>query len=175
MRAWRWAFASPGVVLLGFGLFRLVTEIPFRNLAVLVLWLLAAVLIHDGVLAPLVLAVGRALAVLPARLRRYVQAALIAAVPVTVIAIPLIYLRGSQPASKSLLRQNYGAHLGLLISMIAGASLVAYGLRVVRDHWSPRGPLLPAGGEQRLQQDREGDLATEREPAPPVGEQRSPE
>ncbi|HJQ43578.1 MAG TPA: hypothetical protein VJ831_10870 [Jatrophihabitantaceae bacterium] len=175
MRAWRWAFATPGIGLLGFGLFRLVTQIPVRNLAVLILWLIAAVLIHDGVLSPLILAIGRTVAHLPARVRRYVQVAFVAAAPVTVIAMPLIFRRGSQPASKALLRQNYAAHLGVLVSVIAGTSLLAYALRVARDYRSPSGPLLPAGGEQRLQDHGEGELPAEREPTPPTGKQGSTE
>jgi hypothetical protein len=172
MRAWRFAFAIPGVALIGFGLFRLATEIPFRNLAVLLLWLIAAVLIHDGVLAPLVLTVARALAQIPPRVRRYLQAAVIASALVTVIAVPLIYRRGSQPDSKALLQQNYAAHLGVLVTAIAGVSLLGYALRVARDHRGSSGPVLPAGGEQRLQHDGEDDLPAERDPTPPAGEQR---
>jgi hypothetical protein len=175
MRAWRLAFATPGIGLLGFGFYRLVTEVSFAHLAVLVAWLIGAVLIHDGVLSPLVLAVGRTLAHLPPRVRRHVQWALITSAAVTVIAIPLIYRRGSQPASKALLQQNYAAHLGLLIAAVAGVSLLAYAVRVARDHRAPSGSVLPAGGEQRLQHDGEGDLAAEREPTPPAGEQRRTE
>lgn len=172
MRVWRLTFAAPGVALLGFGIFRLVTEIPFGNLAMLALWLIAAVLIHDGVLSPLVLAVGRTLAHFPPRVRRYLHGALITSALVTVIAVPLIYRRGSQPASKALLQQNYAAHLGLLVSVIVGASLLAYALRVARDYTSPGEPALPAGGEQRLQHDGEDDLTAQRTPMPPSGEQR---
>jgi hypothetical protein len=175
MRAWRLAFATPGIALLGFGLFRLLTEIPFLNLVVLALWLIAAVLIHDGVLSPLVLAFGTVLAHLPPSARRYVQTALVVAVPVTVIAIPLIARRNSQPRSKALLQQNYAAHLGIVVSLIAGVSVLAYALHVVRERRSANGPALPAGGEQRLQRDRKDQLPAERESPPPVGEQRSTE
>jgi hypothetical protein len=175
MRGWRLAFATPGLGLLGFGFYRLLTEIPFTDLAVLAVWLIGAVLIHDGVLSPLVLAVGRTLARLPARARQYVQAALIASAPVTVIAIPLIYRRGSEPDSKALLQQNYAAHLGLLVTVVAGVSLLLYALRVARDYRAPTGTVLPAGGEQRLQHDRENNLTAERESPPSAGEQRSTE
>lgn len=175
MRAWRFGFAIPGLALIGFGLFRLVTEIPLRNLAVLIAWLIGAVLIHDGVLAPLVLTVARALAHIPQRVRRYLQAAVIASALVTVVAIPLIYRRGSQPDSKALLQQNYAAHLGVLVSAIAGVSLLGYALRVARDYRCADEQVLPAGGEQRLQHDGEDDLPAEREPTPPDGEQRGTE
>jgi hypothetical protein len=38
---------------------------------------------------------------------------------ITVIALPMILLRGSQPAVKALLLRNYGANLSLLIGIIA--------------------------------------------------------
>ena len=69
----------------------------------------------------------------PDRGRRYLQAALIMAVPVTVIALPLIYRQGSQPPSKALLLQNFTANLGLLLGIIAALCLVGYAIRVARD------------------------------------------
>jgi hypothetical protein len=175
MRAWRLAFGTSGLGLLGFGLYRLATEVPIADLAVLVGWLIGAVLIHDGVLSPIVLAVGRALAHLPPRGRRYVQWALITSAVVTVIAVPLIYRRGSQPASKALLQKNYAAHLALLVAMIAGVSLLAYAVQVARDYRASSAGVLPASGEQGLQHNGEGDLAAEREASRPSGEQGSAE
>ena len=175
MRAWRLAFAIPGVALLGFGIFRLVTEIPFGNLAMLALWLSAAVLIHDGLLSPLVVGAGRALQRVPARVRGYLQGSLIASAVVTVIALPLIYRRGSQPESKALLRQDYAAHLGLLVSVIVGVCLLGYAVRVARDYRPAARRELPAGREQRLQHDGEDDLAGERPLPPPAREQRGTE
>ena len=130
----RLVIGAAGVLLGLYGVFRLVTEIPNANLTVLGLWLLAALVIHDGVLAPIVVAVGWAVAhVVPARARRYLQAGLVVAALVTVVAVPLIYREDTQPAVKAILRQDYGGNLTLLLGIIAAASLLLYAARVARD------------------------------------------
>lgn len=124
-----------GVLLVLFGLFRLLTQVPIFPLVILALWLVGALVIHDGILSPIVVAVGWAIArVVPPRARRYLQGALIMAALVTVIAIPMIYRQGSQPKSKSILLQNYGGNLTLLLGLIAALTLLAYAVRVARDH-----------------------------------------
>lgn len=134
MKAWRIAFAAVGLPLALFGVFRLVTEIPLHNLVFLALWLAAAVIIHDGVLSPAVAGLGWVLRrAVPDRARRYLQVALIMSGLVTVIAIPMIYLRGSQPAVKALLLRNYAGNLSLLVGIIAVLSLALYAVRVARD------------------------------------------
>jgi hypothetical protein len=131
----RLVIGAAGVLLGLYGVFRLVTEIPNANLTVLALWLLAALVIHDGVVAPAVVAVGWAVAhVVPARARRYLQGGLVVAALVTVVAVPLIYREGgTQPAVKAILRQDYGGNLTLLLGIIAAASLLLYAARVARE------------------------------------------
>ena len=130
----RLVIGAAGVLLGLYGVFRLVTEIPNANLTVLALWLLAALVIHDGVVAPSCVAVGWAVAhVVPARARRYLQAGLVVAALVTVVAVPLIYREGTQPAVKAILRQDYGGNLTLLLGIIAAASLLLYAARVARE------------------------------------------
>ena len=134
MKAWRIVLAVAGIGLASFGVFRLATEIPLRSLAFLGLWLAAALVIHDGIVAPATAGVSSVLRRwIPDRARRYLQAALIASAMVTVIALPMIYLRGSQPAVKALLLRNYGANLAAIVGCIAVVSLAAYLIRVVRD------------------------------------------
>ena len=104
------------------------------------MWLIAAVLVHYGLVSPVVIAVSSLLRrLIPDRGRRYLQAALIMAVPVTVIAIPLIYRQGSQPPSKALLLQNFTANLGLLLGIIAAVCLIGYAIRVAGDRSSAGG------------------------------------
>jgi hypothetical protein len=134
VKAWRIILAVAGILLLLFGVFRLVTEIPTRSVLLLVVWLIAALVIHDGVLSPAVVGVGWLLRrFVPDRARRYLQLALIMSGLVTVIAIPMIFLRGSQPAVKAILLRNYGANLTLLIGIIGAVSLALYAVRVARD------------------------------------------
>jgi hypothetical protein len=123
-----------GVLLLLYGIVNLLVLIPGKSLGWLAVWLIAAVIIHHGVVSPLVIAVSSLLRrLVPDRGRRYLQATLIMAVPVTVIGIPMIYRQGSQPPSKALLLQNFTANLGLLLGMIAALCLVGYAIRIARD------------------------------------------
>ena len=159
----RLTLAGAGILLLLFGVFRLVTQIPFGSLLILALWLAGAILIHDGILSPLVLAIGWGIGrLVPPRARLFLQGALVAAGLVTVVAIPMIYRQGSQPASKALLQQNFGGNLTLLVGIIAGATLLAYAVRVARDQAAartlaetetedePDGPMPRAGVEPDL-------------------------
>ena len=103
MKAWRIMLAAAGISLGLFGIYCLVTEIPLSSLVALGVWLLAALLIHDGLLSPAVVGLGSLLRRFdPDRGRRYPQAALLMGALVTVVALPWIYLRGSQPPVKAL-------------------------------------------------------------------------
>jgi hypothetical protein len=134
MGRWRLLLGVLGVLVLLYGIVNLGVHIPGQTLVWVAVWLIAAVLIHHGVLSPLVVAVSSLLRrTVPDRGRRYLQAALITAVPVTVIAIPMIYRQSSQPPSKAMLLQNFTANLALLLGLVAGVCLVGYAIRVARD------------------------------------------
>jgi hypothetical protein len=137
MRA-RIAWAVPGVLLGCFGMFRLVTEVPPGQLLALAGWLAGAVVVHDAVLAPLVVGVGWLLATrMPPRSRRHVQGALIAGSLVTVVAAPMILRMGHEPPSKALLQQPVAANLAILLGLLATTSAVLYAVRVLRDREHP--------------------------------------
>ena len=134
MKAWRIILAAAGILLGLFGVYRLFTQIPLSSLVALGVWLLAALLIHDGLLAPAVVGLGLLLRrFVPDRGRRYLQAALLMGALVTVVAVPMIYLRGSQPPVKALLLRNYGLNLTLILGLIAAITLSLYAIRVARD------------------------------------------
>ena len=136
MRRWRYALVAAGVLLLLYGGARLIAEVP-RALPGLVLWMVGIVVIHDGLLSPLVVGVGWFLArTVPPGGRRYLQAALIIGGLITIIAIPLIARRGTQPPAKALLLQNYGANLAILLGLVAALNLAAYLVTASRDRHS---------------------------------------
>ena len=134
MRKYRIALGMSGGLLLTFGVFRLVTQLDAGDLFALVLWLAAAVVLHDCVIAPITVGTGVALTGVPPRSRRYLQGALLAGALITVIAIPLIGLRGTQPESKAILLRDYAANYALLLGMTAAIALVLYAPRVLREH-----------------------------------------
>ena len=100
MRKYRIALGVAGGLLLTFGVFRLVTELDPGDLFVLGVWLVAAVALHDGLIAPITVGTGVALTRVPPRARRYLQGALIVGALITVIAIPLIGRQGTQPSPR---------------------------------------------------------------------------
>ena len=75
MKVLRIVLGVVGGLLLAYGAGRLLHGLPLATLLVLGGWLLAALLLHHGVLQPLVLAVGAALRAIPDRARGFVQAA----------------------------------------------------------------------------------------------------
>lgn len=141
MKAWRIILVVAGLALGLFGIFRLTTEVPVANLVWLLIWLVAALAIHDGLLSPFVVGLGWLLRrLVPDRARRHLQLAVIMAGLVMIIALPMIYLRGSQPAVKTLLLRNYAANLAVIIGLIAVSTLIAYAVRVARDQRSAGTP-----------------------------------
>ena len=131
-----------GVVLAGYGAVRLLTDVPGSSLLRLAVWLVGAVVISDLVISPLVVVVAVALRRwLPDRGRRYVQAFLIMAAMITLVAAPMIYLQGSAPPEKALLNQDFGTNLVILLGLAALISLLGFGRERLRSS-----PAATSGG-----------------------------
>ena len=133
MRKYRIALIVAGALLLAFGAFRLVTQLDHGDLFVLAVWLVMAVVLHDLVVAPATVGAGVALTLVPPRARRYVQGVLVVGALVTVIAIPLIRRRNTQPAIKAILLRDYAGNLALLLGLIVAVGVVLYLARAFRD------------------------------------------
>lgn len=133
VRRVRVALGTAGGLLAAFGIFRLLTEVPGRSLLGLGIWLGGALVLHDAVLSPGIIGLGRLLARIPDRARGYVQGALVAGGLVTVVAVPMIYREGSQPRAEAILDQDFRANLAILLALIAAGALLAYLRRVQRE------------------------------------------
>ena len=142
MLKYRVALAVPGAALLTLGVFRLVTQLDGGELLALVLWLGAAVAVHDGLIAPATIGTGLLLTRVPPRPRRYLQGALIVGALITVIALPLIGREGTQPRSKAILLRDYASNLSLLLAITAAVAVLLYALRMVRDRRSGGAPSI---------------------------------
>jgi len=144
VRLARRVLGAVGVGMLAYGVVRLLLVAPLPDLFHLLLWLVSALVVHDGLLSPVALALGATLGRwVPDRARTYLQGGLVAGAMITAVAIPLIYLEGSQPPEKALLLQRYGLNLTVLLALVAAVSLALYALRVARDRRSDpaAGPL----------------------------------
>jgi hypothetical protein len=130
----RWILGLLGACAIVFGGVSLIRHVPHPALVQVGVWLVAALIIHDGVVSPLVVGAGVGLSRLPARARRYVQGAGIVIACLVVIAAPMIYLRGRQPPAKAVLVQDVAASLALLVGLVVALTLAAYLIRLLRDH-----------------------------------------
>ena len=141
MKIWRIVLAFVGVGVGTYGVFQLLTQLPRQTLVLLALWLIGALIIHDGLLSPAVIGVGAALRqYVPDRGRRYLQFGLIMAAMITLIAVPMIYRAHTQPPAKALLLQDFVSNLTVLLAAIGGGTLIAYAIRVARDRSVPGRP-----------------------------------
>ncbi|MDJ0466947.1 hypothetical protein [Streptomyces sp. H27-C3] len=122
----RLALGALGVVLMGAGAWLLLAGERVRDPWEVLLWLAGAIALHDGVIAPLVLAVG--LFLVGARARGVLRGALIVAGSLTVIALPLL-LRPGAPANPSALPLDYVRNWLLTLTTVA---VVTVGLLLVR-------------------------------------------
>lgn len=130
----RFLLGVMGVALLGYGGYQLLHYSHDTHPVEIATWLVVALVVHDGVIAWVVVVVGWLIArLVPARARAYVQGGLICAALITLISLPLIYRRGKAAPGLTLLTQNYRAHLAVLLGMVAAATVAAYAVRVARD------------------------------------------
>jgi len=133
VRWWRLGVGVAGALLLGYGSLRLLTGTTVADLRSLAIWLVGAVVIHDGLVSPAVLGAGRALGRIPPRPRRFAQAGLVVSGMLVVVAAPLIYRQGTQTPSKALLLRDYTENLALLLLLVAGVSTGGYLWSLSRD------------------------------------------
>ncbi|MFI8368274.1 hypothetical protein [Streptomyces sp. NPDC085466] len=124
----RYALGGLGVALVGVGAW-LVAAQP--DPAGVLLWLGGALVLHDGILAPLVLAVGLLLA---GRADRGVlRGALMVAGSLVLVTLPLL-LRPGAPPNPSALPLPYGRNLALVLAVVAAVAAT----RILVRRWRAR-------------------------------------
>ena len=126
-----------GAGLLGYGILRILTDAKDTKPVALAKWLLAAVLVHDVLIAPVVIGIGWLLArFVPARARRYLQAGLICGGLVSALGVLLIWRQGKTgAASLALLQQDYRRNLLILLAVVAAGCLAGYLAELFRLRW----------------------------------------
>ena len=117
-----------GSALIGYGAVRILQQNRLTHPVSLIEWSTGALLVHDVLLAPIVIGVGALVSRLaPRRARPFVQGGLVVAGLVTGYALILIWRQGkSASPGLALLQQNYVAHLAILLALIAVVTFGAY-------------------------------------------------
>ncbi len=136
VRVARVVLIGVGVVLLVVAAWLLGAEVRPRQYPGILLWLAAAVVLHDGVFAPIVLIGTRLLRRVGARVSwgaiAVVQVALVVGGAITAIAIPGIRARQLGARNPSVLVFDYAAHLAVawgVIAVLAAVVVLAISLR----------------------------------------------
>lgn len=133
MRA-RLLLGTVGGVGVLFGAYGILSQPSRSHPGALLVWLAAAVALHDGVLVPATLLLGAIVSrTVPLRARHHVQGALVSAALITAVGLPLVHRRGSAPASKALLTQDYATHLLAIVAVLTAGAALAHGVRRLRD------------------------------------------
>ena len=125
MKVLRIVVAALGAAGMIYGLWLLVDRHP-EQLAGVGVWVAGGIVAHDGLLAPLVVAGGVALAVRgPGRLRTPLLWAVVVLGPLTLIAVPVLGRFGAKPDNPTLLDRpywlGYGVVVGLALLLVAAA------------------------------------------------------
>ncbi|MFI8766725.1 hypothetical protein ACIGN6_17670 [Streptomyces sp. NPDC053792] len=123
----RHAVGGLGLALIGLGAW-LVADQPDPT-GVLV-WLAGALVLHDGILAPLVLAVG--LLFVGRSRRGLLRAASVVAGSVILVTLPLL-VRPGEPPNPSALPLPYGRNLAIVLAAVAVVAGALYLVRRRRD------------------------------------------
>lgn len=109
MTAWRLVLAIPGVAALAYAA-TLLRDVPADAWGSVLTWLAGGVLLHDAVLAPIVVGLGVAASRwLPVPWRSPAVVALVCWGSLTLAAIPVLYGGGARPDNPTLLDRPYVA------------------------------------------------------------------
>ena len=131
LRAWRIGLIALGLAFFAVGGITLLNDVnPARYLGIAI-WLLGALVIHDGIISFVVFGAnivtrktgGRLRIPLPALL--IVQGALVVAGIMTLIVVPAMLKKSIGTANPTLLPLDYGLHLVVFYAVLAGVTALA--------------------------------------------------
>jgi hypothetical protein len=128
-----------GVALIGLGGYVLTETVSPTRYTGLLVWLLGSVIVHDAIIAPLVvvaaLAVRRTGRRVPAAVIALVQSAVVVGVVMSMIVVPEIVAKAKGPKNDTVLPFDYAGRLSvmwLVIVVLTALAVVAYLVRTRR-------------------------------------------
>ena len=130
-----WPAVTVGWVVMAVGAWGLASEADRTRPAESVRFVLGAAVLHDLVLAPVVVLVGWALArIVPSRARGPVQAAVVVSAVVALFSFPFVRGYGKVAPNPSILPRDYGAGLAVVLAAIWAVAILV----VARRWWAGR-------------------------------------
>lgn len=150
MRAARIVLVVVGVLVIAFGAYVMVTTVRPNRIWGLATWLLGAVVLHDAILSPFVVAVGMLLRRTGRTIRVWalvvVQAAVVVGSVLALVVLPEIAAKRHGQKNPTVLPFDYGARLLLVEGVLLALVLAVLVVAVVRARRSGRsevrGPLV---------------------------------
>ncbi|MDJ0377194.1 hypothetical protein [Cryobacterium sp. PH31-L1] len=131
MRSIRLVLVGVGVLMLAWGAFVMFDSVRLTRIPGVALWIAAAIVLHDAILAPIVFAFGIALRRVGRRatgtIIAIVEGGIVVGSVVSLVAVPLIVAKNFAPANPTVLPLNYGLNLGIFWLVLA---VVTVGLSV---------------------------------------------
>ena len=147
VRRWRIGLLLFGLGVMGVGGVVALTWLHANQYPRVILWLIAALIVHDGIIAPIVFVVSlgarRLSARVPAIVIALVEGALVIVGIVTLLFVPEVIKKSIGTNSSSILPQNYGLNLVVFyaaIAVLAAAAIVFY-LRLFASRQKLRPPV----------------------------------
>ncbi|MGA1813794.1 hypothetical protein VH571_15535 [Frondihabitans sp. 4ASC-45] len=138
MKIARGVLLGLGAAAILFGAYVMVDTVKPKNIWGLVTWLIGAVIIHDGIISPAVVAISIAMRKRGRRVRPAVigiiQGAIVVGSIFTLVVVPEIIRKAKGPKNVTVLPFDYANRLAVLwavIAVLAALAIVVY-LRVVR-------------------------------------------
>jgi hypothetical protein len=128
-----WIGLAIGWGVMGYAFLGIATNVWLEDRPMKVaVWVLAGLVAHDLLIAPMVTAVGLAMAwFLPRWLRGPVAGALALSGLVLLFSYPLLRAFGRRHVNPSILPQDYGRNVALLLAIIWSIALVVIAVRVI--------------------------------------------
>ena len=130
----RGVIGAVGVVVAGFGVWLLLTRQDLDQLTSAATWLVAGVVLHDGVVAGVTLLVGAVvLRLLPRAAKAPAVVGFVVLGSVTLLAVPVLGRFGARPDNATLLDRGYVAGWLVLAAVTVVAVVVATVVRARRN------------------------------------------
>jgi hypothetical protein len=136
-----WPAVAAGGLVMGFGAWGLLGHAQATMPAAWARWLVAALLGHDLLVAPALLAVGWLVGRLPDGWRAPVRAGLMVSATVVLVTLPAFLGDGreTQPGNTSVLPNDYGRSLALVLGLVWAVAILDAARRTRRPGSGRRG------------------------------------
>ncbi|TFD52686.1 hypothetical protein E3T55_06200 [Cryobacterium frigoriphilum] len=118
-----------GLALLAWGAYVMFDTVRLPRITGLAIWIVAAIILHDAILAPVLFGAGlllrRAGQKVPGTVIAVVQGTLVVGSMVSLIVVPILVAQNFTPNNPSILPLNYGLNLGIfwLVLLLLGSGL----------------------------------------------------